>query len=43
MGTPEIAIAKIVIAERHRQDMGDIAELAASIEMTGCCGYANGG
>jgi ParB-like nuclease domain len=35
IGTPEIAIAEIVIAERHRQDMGDIAELAANIEKTG--------
>jgi ParB-like nuclease domain len=30
-GTPEIAIAEIVIAERYRRDMGDIAGLAASI------------
>jgi hypothetical protein len=34
IGTPEIAIAEIVIAERHRQDMGDIAELAGNVVMT---------
>ena len=34
IGTPEIAIAEIVIAERHRQDMGDIAELAGKVVMT---------
>jgi N6-adenosine-specific RNA methylase IME4 len=34
-GTLEVDIAGIVIANRHRRDMGDIAELAANIEQLG--------
>jgi ParB-like nuclease domain len=35
IGTPEIAIAEIVIGERYRRDMGDIEGLAASIDDIG--------
>jgi N6-adenosine-specific RNA methylase IME4 len=34
-GTTEVAISGIVIGNRHRRDMGDISELAASIEQIG--------